>query len=177
MDCAVLSNLNSKECSKISSFFSNRNFNQKLRSFPIDNTLQSSLSSKKVKIILLNEFYTSKIFNSLILLKITTINSRLEKESTINWVISNLTWAKYLKYQKAINPPVYKDKIKLKFLKNNSILTMNQSKMLLQPTQNLINNHIKHQNFSQNIWKHRLQLEWKKSVKHKKMKRLKLKLK
>ena len=129
MDFVALCNPNSKECSKISNFFSNLNSNLKLKYFPIDNTLQSSLYSKKVKIILLNEFFIFKIFNSRTLSKIITINSLLEKESTINSVISNLTWAKYLKSQKAINPQVYKDKIKLKFLKNSFILTMNQLKM------------------------------------------------
>ena len=128
MDFAVLCNQNYKGCSKISNFFSNLNSNQKLKYFPDDSMFQSSLYSKKVKIILLNEFSTFKIFNSLTFSKIITINSLLEKELTINWLISNLIWAKYLKFQKAINPQVYKDKIKFKFLKNSFILTMNQSK-------------------------------------------------
>lgn len=128
MDFAVLCNQNSKGCSKISNFFSNLNSNRKLKYFQDASMFQSSLYSKKVKIILLNESSTFKIFNSLALSKIITINSLLEKELTINWLISNLIWAKYLKFQKAINPQVYKDKIKLKFLKNSFILTMNQSK-------------------------------------------------
>ena len=128
MDFAALYNQNFKECSKISSFFSNLNSNRKLKYFQDASMFQSSLYSKKVKIILPNEFSTFKIFNSLTLSKIITINSLLEKELTINWLISNLIWAKYLKSQKVINPQVYKDKIKLKFLKNSFILTMNQSK-------------------------------------------------
>jgi len=151
-----------REHCRISNFFLIVIFNHRSWINQIKNTLPFNLFCKKVKINSLKESCTYKTFNNRTSCKITIINSLLEKESTINLLISNLIWAKYLKSLKVINPQVYKDKIKLKSFKKNSILLMNPLKMLLQFNQKLINNLKKSPNFSLNILKLPQLLEWKK---------------